>query len=123
MAGVCLAATGCAPDHSSPTPESGTQHVTIDGNDQMRFVPSRIVVRPGTVVVTLDDVGQEPHNIDFPTLHVKSPLISAGHSTSVTLHVAAGHTYPFDCDIHVSEGMVGTLVVAAHPSKRPPATS
>jgi plastocyanin len=106
----CIAGCGGSSAHAQ-TP-SDVQHVTIVGNDSMRFVPDHVVVHPGTVEITLRDVGQEPHNIDFPQLHVKSPLISGGKSTSVTLHVAAGHTYDFDCDIHISEGMVGTLVVS-----------
>jgi plastocyanin len=104
-------ATGCGKSGSHASTSAGVQHVTIVGNDNMRFVPDRVVVRPGTVVITLHDTGQEAHNIDFPQLHVKSPLIPGGASTSVTLHVAANHTYDFDCDIHLTEGMVGTLVV------------
>lgn len=112
-ASVAIFVAGCS---SSSQPATGgnssVQHVTIVGNDNMRFVPAHLTVHPGTVRVTLRDVGSEAHNIDFPSLHVKSPLISGGKTATVTIHAQPHHTYNFDCDIHLSEGMVGTLSVS-----------
>jgi plastocyanin len=110
---LTAASAGCSStSHGPSAPDSSIQHVTVLGNDNMRFVPSHLTVHPGTVQITLRDVGSEAHNIDFPSLDVKSPLIPGGHSTTVTIHVQAHHTYNFDCDIHISEGMIGTLTVS-----------
>jgi plastocyanin len=111
---VCLlplafATAGCAanasPSHSSlPT-------FTIKMNDQLRFVPARVVVPRGTDALKLVNVGSIPHNLDIPALGVLSPSIPGGQSVTVTIHATKAGSYAFDCDVHAMDGMVGTLVV------------
>jgi plastocyanin len=84
---------------------------TIDMNDQLRFVPDRVVVPAGTDDLKLVNVGSLPHNLHIPSLGVDSPTVPGGQSAIVTIHVTKAGSYPFDCDIHVMDGMVGTLVV------------
>ncbi len=80
-------------------------------NDQLRFVPDRIVVPIGTDELKLVNVGSVPHNLDIPALDVVSPTVPGGQSTTVTVHATKAGSYTFDCDFHVMDGMVGTLVV------------
>jgi len=107
--GLALAAlvSGCG--HQAAA--ANEQHVSIVVNDQLKFVPDRIVVHPGTVVLKIHDVGAIPHNIDIPSLHVVSPLVHSGGTIDVTVNAPKPGSYPFVCDLHVMDGMTGTLVV------------
>jgi plastocyanin len=107
--GLALAAlvSGCG--HQAAA--AGEQHVSIVVNDQLKFVPDRIVVHPGTVVLKIHDVGAIPHNIDIPSLHVVSPLVHSGGTIDVIVNASRPGSYPFVCDLHVMDGMTGTLVV------------
>jgi plastocyanin len=84
---------------------------TIDMNDQLRFVPDHLVVPVGTDDLKLVNVGSLPHNLHIPALGVLSPTVEGGHTLVVTVHATKPGSYSFDCDIHVMDGMVGTLVV------------
>jgi plastocyanin len=52
-----------------------------------------------------------PHNFHIPSLHVLSPTVNGGQTVDVTLRLRRPGSYPFVCDFHVMDGMVGTLVV------------
>ena len=99
---------------------AGTTHTpkavptfTIDMNDQLRFVPDRVVVPVGNDDLKLVNVGSVPHNLHIPALGVLSPDVAGGQTAVVTIHVKKPGSYSFDCDFHVMDGMVGTLVVRA----------
>jgi plastocyanin len=101
---------------SSPAAAAATaQHVTITGTSTLRFTPMTVHVHPGTVRITLTDMGAYPHNIVIPGLHVTSKTVTGDPGgTSVTFTVKfpkAGH-YAFHCQYHQSAGMVGVFVVA-----------
>jgi len=104
------------PDAVTLTPAAdGRQSVEIDADDGNRFHPSLVTARPGPVTVTLKHVGKgAPHNwsvTDLPAARVS--LVSAGQSRSVTFTVSKPGAYRFLCSIHVAQGQVGTLTVAA----------
>jgi plastocyanin len=80
-------------------------------NDQLRFVPDRVVVPVGTDALKLVNVGSLPHNLHIPALGVLSPTVDGGQTLIITIHAKKAGSYYFDCDIHVMDGMVGTLVV------------
>jgi plastocyanin len=80
VAGLAVAVAGCGSSESSS--RTDVQHLTIIGNDAMRFVPADPVVHPGTVVITLVARGTAPHNIDIPSLHAISTTILGGQRTS-----------------------------------------
>jgi plastocyanin len=101
---------------SSPAAASAAaQHVTITGTSTLRFSPMTVHVHPGTVRITLADMGAYPHNIVIPGLHVTSKTVTGDPGgTDVTFTVKfpkAGH-YAFHCAYHQSAGMVGVFVVA-----------
>jgi plastocyanin len=114
MALVGLGAGCGGSSHGDPVAaEARVQHVTVDVNDAMRFVPNQFNVVPGTVQISLVNVGSVPHNMDFPTLHQTSATVYGHHRVTMTVTVRQPGTYAFVCDFHVAEGMVGSMVVTA----------
>ncbi|HET9059260.1 MAG TPA: plastocyanin/azurin family copper-binding protein [Acidimicrobiales bacterium] len=109
-------AAGTRGAHAGPShPRAANQHVTIVGNDQLRFDPSTVHVQVGTVVVTLKDSGAYPHNIVVPGLSVTSQSVSGdpgGMTTSFTLKFKTPGHYPFYCQYHQAAGMTGVFVVS-----------
>lgn len=92
----------------------GSQTVTLQMTDLLRFEPSQVIARPGKITVTLANAGQEPHQFEVPDLNVSTGNIPVHTTKSITFTIPAGaHTYAFDCAYHTSEHMVGTLTVQA----------
>lgn len=123
IAGVLVAAgvaTGVASGGASPThrlekKRAPVQHVTIVGNDHLRFVPSAVHLHPGSVRITLKDTGAYPHNIVIPALRFTSQSVTGdpgGTVASFTVDFAHKGRYRFFCAYHQSAGMVGTFVVS-----------
>lgn len=91
------------------------QHVTIVGNDQLRFKPSVVHVHVGRVEITLKDAGAYPHNLVIPALKVTSSSVTGdpgGMTTHLVVRFPHKGRYPFHCQYHQSAGMVGTFVVS-----------
>lgn len=100
-----------ATTHAAP----GSQHVTVNATNALRFQPSVLHVHPGVVTIRLVDTGAYPHNLDIPSLHVVSSTVSGtpgNTSTTFTVHVPKAGTYPFQCDFHSSAGMTGVLLAS-----------
>jgi len=101
------------PGSSTASTVNGVQQVTLTVSDTFRFDPSRVVVHPGTVKITLVHKGSgAPHDFSlngFPADH--TGLVSAGGTTSTTFTTPSAGTYTFECTLHVTQGMTGTLVV------------
>jgi plastocyanin len=116
VAAVALA--GCS---STPRSAGAVPTITVDVNDHLRFVPSHLVLPQGTDAIRIVNVGSIPHNLDIPQLGVHSPTVNGHQTITVTVHADKPGSYSFDCDFHVMEGMVGTLVV--QPSKQPKGSS
>ena len=90
----------------------GEQQVTVTAGDTYRFDPSTIVVHPGQVKITLENIGKgAPHNLTFLSLPVATALTQSGTSGTVTFTAPAPGTYTFVCTIHRNQGQTGTLVV------------
>jgi plastocyanin len=111
---VSVVLTGCGSSTRPAADQSSrpVQRVTIEVNDSMRFVPSRVDVHPGPVTIILRNVGLVAHNLDIPSLHAVSPTVYGGKKVTMTFQVYTPGTYAFICDFHVSEGKVGTLIVS-----------
>jgi plastocyanin len=92
---------------------NGVQQITLTAGDDFRFHPATIVVHPGKVRLILKHTGTgAPHDwrLDgFPADSV--PLTSAGQTKAVSFTAPSPGRYKFVCSIHVTQGMVGTLVV------------
>ena len=101
------------PGSSTAAMVNGVQQVTLTVNDTFRFDPSRVVVHPGTVKITLVHKGSgAPHDFalnGFPA--DQTGLVNAGGTISTTFTTPSAGTYAFECTLHVTQGMTGTLVV------------
>lgn len=100
---------------ATTTVRAGEQRITVLADDELRFVPATFRAHPGTVVITLVDVGSYPHNISFPSLHLTSPSVSGdpgGTRTTLTVTFARPGRYGFICTYHSTAGMVGTVLVS-----------
>lgn len=104
------------PGSSTASVVNGVQQVTLTVNDTFRFDPSVVTVHQGTVKITLVHKGSgAPHDFSlngFPADH--SGLVNAGGTTSTTFTTPSPGTYTFECTLHVTQGMTGTLVVLAN---------
>jgi plastocyanin len=122
---VVLALSGCAgatstslTSPSTPRPTiaeqpagtAGTLH--LSGGEDFAFHPAVLHARPGRISIDFVGVGDDPHNLEFPTLHKASSPTSHGHGVVLNLGVVPAGSYPFICDYHQSGGMRGVLVVA-----------
>ena len=107
---------GSQPSSSAPPASRTTgQNVTIEGMNTLKFAPATISVHPGSVRITLKDMGAYPHNIVIPALHVTSPTVTGDPGgTSVSFTVTFPHSghYAFHCQYHQSAGMTGVFVVS-----------
>jgi plastocyanin len=103
------------PGSSTAAVVNGVQQVTLTVNDTFRFDPSVVTVHQGTVKITLVHKGSgAPHDFSlngFPADH--TGLVNAGGTTSTTFTTPSPGTYTFECTLHVTQGMTGTLVVLA----------
>ena len=116
---MVLASVACAsPASSEVTAASaapdGTQQVTINVGDSMKFAPAAISVRAGQPVeLTLRNTGQTPH--DFMLKEgVAQPVkltVNGGETTSGTITLDKPGIYTFECSMpgHALAGMRGTI--------------
>lgn len=116
-AGIALA--GCASGSSASSGgaqgSGSSQHVTIEGNSSLRFMPMIVHVHHGKVRVTLKDMGAYPHDLVIPGLGVKSATVSGDpgdSATSFSVDFAKPGRYPFHCQFHQSAGMTGVFIVS-----------
>ena len=107
------AASGASPSASGGSAAAAAgQHVTIAGNNSLRFSPMTVHVHTGTIRITLKDLGAYPHNIVIPALGVTSKTVTGDPgSDEVTFTVTFTHPghFPFHCQYHQSAGMVGVF--------------
>ena len=120
-AALSAAVTGCGGSTPAPGPASaapGTvagQHITVEGNSSLRFMPMTVHVHAGPVRIALKDMGAYPHNLVIPSLRVTSPTVTGDPGSTIArftvLFPHAGR-YPFHCQYHQSAGMTGVFVVS-----------
>jgi plastocyanin len=111
---AAFAVAGCG-SGASPGAAQQVQHVTITGTSALRFSPMTVHVRPGTVRVTLADMGAYPHNIVIPALKLTSGTVTGdpGSGTiSFTVTFPRAGRYAFHCQYHQSAGMTGVFDVS-----------
>jgi uncharacterized cupredoxin-like copper-binding protein len=115
-------ASACAqlPPESGPAaPESvsadGVQHLTILVSNEMRFSPSRIVVKAGKPIeLTLRSIGLAAHDFVL-TEGLPEPMkitVEGGRTTPSMFTLDRPGTYPFICSVpgHSDGGMHGSIV-------------
>jgi uncharacterized cupredoxin-like copper-binding protein len=115
-----LVVVSCASPNSSSevTPASaapdGSQQVTINVGDGMKFVPAAISVRAGQPLeLTLRNSGQMPHDftLNEGTAQPVKLTVNGGETASGTFTIDKPGTYSFDCSMpgHDLAGMRGTI--------------
>lgn len=90
----------------------GVQRITVEARDDYRFTPSTIDAAPGSLELTVRNVGKVPHNLvvrGVPGAAVD--YLDGGASRVLTFSLAQPGRLPFVCTYHEAMGMVGTLVV------------
>ncbi|MDQ2877053.1 MAG: plastocyanin/azurin family copper-binding protein [Actinomycetota bacterium] len=113
--GSAASATGSGSAPASQPASGAVQHVTLTGTSTLRFMPMTVHVHPGTVRVTLTDMGAYPHNVVIPALHLTSKTVTGdpgAGNVSFTVKFPHAGRYAFHCQYHQSAGMVGVFVVA-----------
>jgi plastocyanin len=113
--GGAASAMGSGSAPASQAAAGAVQHVTLTGTSTLRFTPMTVHVHPGSVRVTLTDMGAYPHNVVIPALHLTSKTVTGdpgAGSVSFTVKFPHAGRYAFHCQYHQSAGMVGVFVVA-----------
>ena len=96
----------------------GVQEVTLQTEDDFKFTPDHFTVKPGTVRLTVTNVGRElNHNFRFSPgkgpapLTAEIPLLTSGQEQTITFAATTPGTYRFECSFHADLGQVGTMTV------------
>lgn len=89
----------------------GVQRVEVTVDDDLRFSPSVVRAKPGTIEFTFRNVGVTPHDVRVLG-DLTSGNINGGEVATVRVTVERPGTYPFPCLYHASSGMRGTLEVS-----------
>ena len=100
-----------APPATAVAGADGVQHASIEMTDALRFVPDKIVMKPGRIVIDAQNRGAVPHTFDVKSASEGSGAIDGGSVRHVAFTVNQPGQYQFTCAFHVAEEMVGTLVV------------
>jgi plastocyanin len=104
--GVGSSSSGSATQ--SPTAASGPIALTVKQKD-FSFSPSKVKVASGQTIAIKNVSAATLHTFTVPGQDIDVAL-QPGTSSTVTIDLPPG-TYPFECKIHLSRGMTGTLVV------------
>ena len=101
------------------TAADGAQEITLQTQDDYLFLPDSFTVEPGTVRLTLINVGEQMvHNFRFTPgegpedVGAQIDLLAAGQETTIDFEVTEPGEYPFECTFHVQLDQVGTMTVA-----------
>ena len=95
----------------------GVQRITITADDTLRYHPSLVEMTPGTIEITLVNVGTVSHTLsqagppqpDEPSAGV--PQLGGGNRTTMSLKLTRPGDYPFLCGYHSAEGMYAVIRV------------
>lgn len=108
-AGLCLAAAGA---YSSAAHGATVQRVTVKMTEY-HFRLSVSAVHRGTVVFTILNKGQIPHDFSIQKLQKVSALVQPGQKTTMRVTFKKAGSYYYLCTVgaHVQYGMSGNLRV------------
>lgn len=124
--------TGCGGEEPAPpatgarpcvgevtTAPDGVQEITVQTQDDYVFLPDSFTVEPGTVRLTVTNVGEEMvHNFRFTPgggpeeIGAQIDLLAAGEEETIEFDVTEPGEHPFECTFHVQLDQVGTMTVA-----------
>jgi plastocyanin len=82
----------------------------VQATDGLRFTPSSLTVKPGTVRLTFTVAGKLPQTFTSRALQVDSGNVPAGHTIILELIVPHSGKYRFYSIYHKAQGMTGTII-------------
>ena len=101
------------------TAPDGVQEITVQTQDDYVFLPDAFTVEPGTVRLTVTNVGEQMvHNFRFTPdagpagIGEQVDLLAAGQEVTIEFEVTEPGDYPYECTFHVQLDQVGTMTVA-----------
>lgn len=97
----------------------GVQRITVTADDSLRYHPSVILMRPGTIEVTVVDAGTAAHTFTEsggprpgePPAGIAQ--VGAGQQATMTMRLTEPGDYPFQCGYHSAEGMYAVIRVTS----------
>jgi plastocyanin len=93
------------------TGSADAQQVTLEMRDDLKFHPTTIEARAGTLTLHLDNTGQIPHDFAFQQRSLgKTGSIDGKSSQDLSVTFDKAGSYAFVCTIHPH--MTGKVVVA-----------
>ena len=102
------------------TGADGVQEITLQTQDDYLFLPDSFTVEPGTVRLTVINVGEQMvHNLRFTPgegpadIGAQIDLLAAGQEATIEFEVTEPGDYLYECTFHVQLDQVGTMTVAA----------
>ena len=119
---LLLAGCGGSSSPSSSSTDGSSSVVTTDGapdaqtatigmNDKLKFAPSELAAKIGTVTFAVKNLGNVPHNLHFDDESLgKTGTVDGGESESLKVVFTKAGTYTFQCTFH--SGMTGKVVVS-----------
>ena len=95
----------------------GVQRITVTADDTLRYHPSVIEMKPGTIEVTFKNSGTLPHTLNESGTPLPGEAsagvanLAGGDETKMSLKLTQPGDYPFQCGYHSSEGMYAVIRV------------
>lgn len=96
----------------------GAQEITLQTQDDYLFTPDSFTVDPGTVRLTVTNVGEQMvHNFRFTPgtgpepIEAEIDLLTAGQEVTIEFEVTEPGDHPFECTFHIQLDQVGTMTV------------
>jgi len=96
---------------SATVGSDGVQAITVTGDDQLRYEPSVIKAKPGTLRITLRTIGGTPHDLEVRPAKINTGLVSRDQERSIEVTLSRGR-YDFVCTFHLTSNMVGVIDVS-----------
>ena len=109
----------CSSSSDAPTSPSGpVQSATVNLLDNNTFSPSTVTIVPGGTVTFVNLGGEHNVTADDGSFRCANGCDGSGgngtpatNAWSVTITFPDAGSVPYNCEVHVAEGMTGTVIV------------
>jgi plastocyanin len=117
--------------HAGRPASAQAKSTEIAGTAQFRWEPANVTIKPGESV-TFKVTGNPPHPVGSGVGPTDDNKFDASDCTldkmnrvgaSCTIKFAKAGTYPYFCQVHLSQGMTGTIQVGSGGDNRAPTTT
>ncbi|MCW2674529.1 MAG: hypothetical protein JWP14_3118 [Frankiales bacterium] len=107
----CSGGGGKGTGSATTTGAADAQTATVDAGQDLKFRPSTVLARVGTVTLTVANTGQVPHDLVFGDQALgKTGTVDGKTSVPLKVTFSKAGTYTFICTFH--SGMAGKVVVS-----------